>query len=481
MSHRIDIELTSNNGEVWTWRAAGAKQPKGNVEASVLYDGAGVGDVVRAEAERFLDGLRIVSVTPPRNAGARPETIEIRKNETHDGPQVRVQYADGGRGSRDRDGERRGPRPDRGPRTDRPSRDRPAADRGPRPDRPARAERPERAPRPDRVERPSRPDRPKRLSAGRAHRDALIDSLSPEQRVIADQLFRGGIPAVRQAIIDQNAARRSVGDAEVPGAALLALAEDLLPKTRAADWCDRADAALEAGSSTNIRDLRALVVQADSVAKDEATRTMAGRLRDAMTGRVEGERAAWTTEIAAALDGGKLVRALRLTTKLPDTSAKIPTELQARIIAETNQGLSPATPADRWAALVEAAAEAPFRREFVPVGLPTDASEALKETAAQASNRIPALLKVLGLTMPPPPRRATPATPPPRPVPAPPVVAPVVAATAPVATTPVPVPDVAVPDVPDLGAAPAASPAEPTDDAPASADVIHEASAEPTA
>ncbi len=433
MSHRIDIELTSNNGEVWTWRAAGAKQPKGNVEASVLYDGAGVGDVVRAEAERFLDGLRIVSVTPPRNAGARPETIEIRNNEIHDGPQVRVQYADGGRGSRDRDGERRGPRPDRGPRPERPSRDRPAADRGPRPDRPARAERPERAPRPDRVERPTRPDRPKRLSAGRAHRDALIDSLSPEQRVIADQLFRGGIPAVRQAIIDQNAARRSAGDAEVPGVALLSLAEDLLPKTRAADWCDRADAALEAGSSTNIRDLRALVVQADSVAKDEAARAMAGRLRDAMTGRVEGERAVWSNEITAALDGGKLVRALRLTTKLPDTSAKIPAELQARIIVETNQGLSPATPADRWAALVEAAAEAPFRREFAPVGLPADASEALKEAAAQASNRIPALLKVLGLTMPPPPRRSAPATPPappPRPAPVAPA-APVVAASVP--------------------------------------------------
>ena len=321
--------------------------------------------------------------------------------------------------------------------------------------------------------------------------------------MIADQLFRGGIPAVRQAIIDQNAARRSAGDAEVPGAALLTLAEDLLPKTRAADWCDRADAALEAGSSTNIRDLRALVVQADSVAKDEATRAMAGRLRDAMTGRVEGERTTWTNEITAAIDGGKLVRALRLTTKLPDTSAKIPAELQARIIAETNQGLSPATPADRWAALVEAAAEAPFRREIVPIGLPADASEALKETAAQASNRIPALLKVLGLTMPPPPRRATPATPPPRPVPAPPAT-PVAAATplgaqvaAPVTDAVAPVVAVSDGSVADV-AEPAASPAEPTNAAASvaaevvpdnartdahgavSADAVHKASPEPT-
>ena len=93
MSHRIDIELTSQNGEVWTWRAAGAKQPKGSVESSVLYPGAGVGDVIRAEAERFLDGLKIVSVIAPRNAGmAKAETIEIHTKEL-DGPQVRVQYA----------------------------------------------------------------------------------------------------------------------------------------------------------------------------------------------------------------------------------------------------------------------------------------------------------------------------------------------------------------------------------------------------
>lgn len=418
MSHRIDIELTSQNGEVWTWRAAGAKQPKGSVESSVLYPGAGVGDVIRAEAERFLDGLKIVSVIAPRNAGmAKAETIEIHTKEL-DGPQVRVQYAEGGRGRRD-DSERRGPRPDRAPRPDRPARDRPAGDGG-RPDRPARPPRAERPDRPDRPERPSRParpertDRPKRLSAGRANRDALIDSLNPEHRVIADQLFRGGIPAVRQAIIDQNAARRAAGEPEVPGAALLALAEDLLPKTRSADWCDRAEAALAAGSATGMRDLRALVTQADSVAKDDASRAMSARLRDAMNGRVEGDRTAWTTEITDAIAAGKLVRALRLTTKAPDPAAKLAADVQAHLIAQTNQALSPTASSDLWAALIGAAAEAPFRRDIVPVGMPADASETLKETAAQASNRIPALLKVLGLTMPPPPRRMTP-PPPPRP------------------------------------------------------------------
>ena len=54
MSHRIDIELTSANDGVWTWRAAGARQPKGTLDPGTLYEGARVGDVVRAEAEREL-------------------------------------------------------------------------------------------------------------------------------------------------------------------------------------------------------------------------------------------------------------------------------------------------------------------------------------------------------------------------------------------------------------------------------------------
>ncbi|HVL06493.1 MAG TPA: hypothetical protein VM388_10925, partial [Acidimicrobiales bacterium] len=64
---RIDIELTSSRPDgTWTWRAAGARQPKGLVSASVLHDGAKVGDVVKAEADFDLDGINVTSVTPPK-------------------------------------------------------------------------------------------------------------------------------------------------------------------------------------------------------------------------------------------------------------------------------------------------------------------------------------------------------------------------------------------------------------------------------
>jgi hypothetical protein len=69
MSRRLEIELTSERPDgTWTWRAAGAKQPKGELSATVLPDGAKVGDVLRADAEFAVDGIDIISVLPPKAA-----------------------------------------------------------------------------------------------------------------------------------------------------------------------------------------------------------------------------------------------------------------------------------------------------------------------------------------------------------------------------------------------------------------------------
>src|SRR3954454_7736423 len=118
MARRIDIELTSvRDDTTWTWRAAGAKQPKGVVEAELLYPGAKVGDVVRADAEFEMDGITIVAVLPPkakRDDGERLEGIGVERDE----PGVRlVSAGPPGRGDR-------GPGRDRGDRPDRPDRDR---------------------------------------------------------------------------------------------------------------------------------------------------------------------------------------------------------------------------------------------------------------------------------------------------------------------------------------------------------------------
>src|ERR1035437_3481554 len=80
MAHRIEIELTSRTDETtWTWRAAGAKQPRGTVDASLVPDGTAAGAVLRAEVESTLDGTTVVALLPPKGKTAprKIETIEV--------------------------------------------------------------------------------------------------------------------------------------------------------------------------------------------------------------------------------------------------------------------------------------------------------------------------------------------------------------------------------------------------------------------
>src|SRR5439155_23110227 len=148
MARRIDVELTSARDDgTWTWRAAGAKQPKGVLDAALLFEGAKVGDLVRAEAEFEIDGITITSILPPREKKrSETERIEVRGEERAQGLVTSSLVARSDRPRpRDRDRDR-APRPDGGrpPRTER------RGDRGDgperaRPDR-ARGERSERRP-----------------------------------------------------------------------------------------------------------------------------------------------------------------------------------------------------------------------------------------------------------------------------------------------------------------------------------------------
>jgi hypothetical protein len=425
MSRRIDVELTSARDDgTWTWRAAGAKQPKGVVEADLLYPGAKVGDVVRAEADFEIDGITIVSVTPPKGEVRKePERIEIIGT-GRDAPGVTSSLVP--KSGRDRD---RGDRGDRSPRGDRP----PRADRPPRGDRPARADGPPRGDRPPRTDRPGRPDRPerrprveerpappkaKRLSPANVHRAAVLEALAPEQRPIAEQVLRGGIPAVRQAVEVQNAERKQKGEPEVKAEPLLAMAEELLPRLKAAEWRDRAEAAVKDMDEISLRDLRSVVAGADAVARDDESRLLASSLREAFERRVNKQREDWVAEIGSALDEGRLVRALRLSSRPPDPGSRFPAELAAKLAEAAGAALTPDITPDRWATVLDAVASSPVRRTVKPVGLPAEPGDALLQAAKQASGRVPALAAMLGIDMPPPPgpaRGARPPRPPARP------------------------------------------------------------------
>src|SRR5487761_2510110 len=107
MSRRIDIEITSLQGDVATWRAAGAKLPKGVLPTSLVPGGPVVGGVYRADVEQYMEGIEVLSVAAPKTASPvdpRNERLELIPTPTK-GPDVVVTYAAKGRGPR-RDSDR---------------------------------------------------------------------------------------------------------------------------------------------------------------------------------------------------------------------------------------------------------------------------------------------------------------------------------------------------------------------------------------
>ncbi|MGZ4710009.1 MAG: hypothetical protein ACXWBN_14840 [Acidimicrobiales bacterium] len=464
MPRRIDVELTSTRPDgTWTWRAAGARQPKGELDGSLLYPGAKIGDVVRADADFDIDGITITGVSPPAGARSQPDLLEIIGPPRRDDELVTTSLVGKGgrgrddrgpregRGDRDR-GDRRGPRSPRGgPRRqgDRPPRGEGAPGReGGRPPRRDSGDRPPRRERPPRPVPEARP-KAKRLKPDRTHRNEVLDALSPEQKVIAEQVLRGGIPAVRQAIEKQNEEARAAGTPEIKPEGMVTIAEQLLPGLRTAEWHDRADAALADVDEIDLRDLRSVVVAADAAARDDVTRTLAQNLREALTRRVDQEHAAWLTELTETLADGRTVRALRLSSRPPQAGSPLPAELATRLTEATNAALTAGTGPDRFATVLDALAFSPVRQQVVPVGVPAEPGDALLAAVRKLASRVPQIAALFGIeassTRPPRSSRAKGAASGPRPVPAPP-------------TLPPPTPAPAIEPAP---VAPAIEPAEP--------------------
>jgi hypothetical protein len=413
MSTRIDIELTSRRDDTFTWRAAGAKQPKGEIAASMLAADAKLGDVVRVETERHLDGVNVIAVLGGRNQRKEPERIEIIDRKLSEDQLVTLQRAERGRGGGGRDRGDRGDRPrgdrdrgpggpggDRGRRERRPDGARPDArtDAGDRSARP-RGDRPTRP----RTERPSAPlapaaPKPKRLRAGRTHRNAALVDLSPEQKVIADYLLRGGVPALRTAIDHQNTVAKAQGEPEVKANLLLAFAEQLWPRLRTAEWHDKAEAALAGVDELDLRDLRAVVVAADAAVRDDETRSLAEQLRAALNGRVDGEQAKWLAEIDELLVDGRTVRALRQSSRPPKAGSPLPTELATRLAAAASEAMTSDIAQDRWATLIDAVAFSPVRLQVVPLGAPASPGTELTGAVERVSSRVPQIAALLGIT-----------------------------------------------------------------------------------
>ncbi len=439
MSRRIEIEITSLKGDVATWRAAGAKLPKGVLSASLVPGGAVVGGVYRADVEQYMEGIEVLSVMAPKTASPldpRNERLQLIPT-TKTGPDVVVTYAPKGRGGR-RDAERRegdryegakrptgrpstkdrpsgkerptveggaerGPRSERAPRPDRgtspergPRPDRgTSAERGPRPDRGARSER---SGRPGRGERPSGPSQPPMTTT---HRNALLATLSPEQLPVAEQLLRGGMPAVRNAVAEQNKNATAQGRTTVDPATIDRIAEDLLGRTNLALWKDRASGAVAAGRELRLRDLRAVVTSAKTVSLDEESRAQLKELQTALTARLETLRTQWNEKLEAAVGSKNVPEALRLVARPPDMSTRVSAEMATKVVAITSEALTAEQNVALWSEIVTLAVDTSIRRNVKPQGIPGD--ESCKALAIKNAGAIPEFAKLLGMRVPPPP------------------------------------------------------------------------------
>jgi hypothetical protein len=437
MSRRIEIEITSLNGDVATWRAAGAKLPKGVLQASLVPGGPVIGSVYRADIEQYMEGIEVLSVTAPKTASPvdpKKERLELIV-EPKKGPDVVVTYAAKGRGPR-RDSEHRdagprpgtkrpttrkdhkdtssaGERPPRGPRPERSeSSPRPErSTRAPRGDRPSegapRSERPTRGPRgdrptrPDRATRTERPHGPQTPPLTTTHRNALLATLSPEQLPVAEQLLRGGMPAVRAAVELQNKNASSQGRPTVDPTTIERIAEELRNKANLALWKDRAGGAIGAGRELRLRDLRAVVTSAKTVTLDEEARAQLKELQASLTARVEHLRTQWNEKLEAAISTKNVKEALGLVARPPDMSTRLSADAASRVIAMVSESLNAEQDPKTWNEIVELTADTSIRRNVKPIGIPSD--DASRAVAVHNAGAIPELAKLLGMKVPPPP------------------------------------------------------------------------------
>jgi len=232
----------------------------------------------------------------------------------------------------------------------------------------------------------------------------MLAELPEEERPIAEEVLRGGVPALRQKIEEQNLELRAEGKPEIKPEPLVALAENLLPKLRIAEWHDRAEAALAHADEIDLRDLRSVVAAASDAARDDSTRDLAAQLRTALNQRQDREFAEWLSEIGAALSDARVVRALRLSSRPPKAGVPFPVEVATRLADATSASLTADATTERWIAVLDALALAPVRSLVVPASLPAEPSSELLAAVARFGTQLPKLASIFGVVPLPPPK-----------------------------------------------------------------------------
>ena len=133
------------------------------------------------------------------------------------------------------------------------------------------------------------------------------------------------------------------------------------------------------------------------VARDKGTRALADELRGLLRTRQEEELQLWFGDVDAALAIGRVIRALRLSSQPPKAGVPFPAEISQRLVDSTNATLTPVETAERWIAVLEAAAFSPIHLLIAPMGLPEKITDDLTSTVTRLAPAIPQVAALFGI------------------------------------------------------------------------------------
>jgi hypothetical protein len=228
-----------------------------------------------------------------------------------------------------------------------------------------------------------------------------LAALPEEQRPIAELALQG-IAAVRQRLREDNARLKAEGKPEMPEVGVMRMAEELIPRLRVADWLDRAEAAQRQLEHLDLRDLRSVVASADDplVARDESTRALASELKSSLSAKQDEEFSLWLGDVEAAVDVGRVVRALRLSAEPPKAGVPFPSALGSKLGSATIAALSTDDPPERWITVLEAAAFSPVRTLVTPAAAPAQRTPELVATVTRLGPLLPQVAALFEIEVP---------------------------------------------------------------------------------
>ena len=389
---KIDVEITSKreNGD-WTWRAVGARQPKGTINASLVPTESAVGSQFSVETEHYLDGIVVTKVFDKKQTSGKGETLEIlgsgKENDLVTTKLVKnkknKKFAKDSPSSKSRRSERSG---------DKKSfvkKDKPVSNSNKKV-RNAEGRKPQNG---KKQQSANQFPKSKRLKAKRHHRNEALKQLPDEMKRIAEILVQKGLPGLRDSIDAQNEIAKKAGEPEIPNDLLLKLAEQIYPNLRTAEWLDRADGALRGIESVDLRDIRSVIVASENVQKNDSVRSLSEALKEGFNKRVESDQNNWLKEVISTLKEGRVVRALRLSSRPPKAGFPLPEDLLQALTEATNKALTADTTQSRWGTIAEAAAFSPVHDKVVPEGVPENPNEELIKIIRRISSKAPSIVK----------------------------------------------------------------------------------------